>query len=151
MTRETRSTGPQNNRGYRIKDHVNMSKSSPTSPSIPTPSIAVSFPSSNSVQNEAFEVLVDLLASDGIDYVAPTGSVPREKCTSNTTLRDPSGRLDFAKIRSMFEGQNHPDTTGGKVPNSDAGGVDAVRDRPIEESTGNTQAGLDVHQAHRVC
>ena len=123
-----------------------MSKSSPTSPSIPTPSIAVS-----SAQNEAFEVLVDLLASDGIDYVASTGSVPRDKCTSNTTLRDPYGRLDFTKIRSMFEVQNHPHTTGGKVPNSGGGGVDAVRDRPIEESTGDIQAGSDVHQTHHVC
>lgn len=128
-----------------------MSKSSPTSPSIPTPSIAVSSSTSNSAQNQAFEVLVDLLASDGIDYVASTASVPRDKCTSNATLRDPYGRLDFAKIRSMFEVQNHPYTTGGRVPNSGAGGGDAVRDRPIEESPGDIQVGSDVHQSHHVC
>ncbi|KIM50761.1 hypothetical protein SCLCIDRAFT_765118 [Scleroderma citrinum Foug A] len=42
-----------------------MSKSNPTSSSMPTPSMAVSPPSSNNAQNKAFETLVDLLALKG--------------------------------------------------------------------------------------
>lgn len=43
--------------------------------------MTVSPPSSNSVQNEAFDVLVDLLATDGTDYVPSISS--RDSSTSN--------------------------------------------------------------------
>ncbi|KAL4080561.1 hypothetical protein J3A83DRAFT_4366918 [Scleroderma citrinum] len=119
-----------------------MSKSNATSPSIPTPSLmTVSPPPSNSGQNEAFEVLIDLLASDGADDVPLTGSVPRTKSTLNTALRDPSGRLDFAKIRSMFEAQNqtHAQSPSDKVPNSDVGDVELAPDWLSDENTGHVQ------------
>lgn len=128
-----------------LAEALHMSESNPTSPSIPTPSI-VNPPSSKSAQNEIFEALVNLLASDGIDCVPSTSTIPR----SNTGLRDHSGRLDFEKICSMFETRNHRQSTGGGVPNNGEGGVPgAVLDRPRVEKT--IQASLDVHQARRVC
>ncbi|KIJ60317.1 hypothetical protein HYDPIDRAFT_116299 [Hydnomerulius pinastri MD-312] len=56
----------------------------------------------STVSNDAFEALIDLLASDGID-----GS-PR---TNNITLRDSSGKLDFEKIRSMYGGHDRGGTS----------------------------------------
>jgi hypothetical protein len=62
---------------------------------ISTPSQAQS-----TVSNEAFDALIDLLASDGIDE--NTSELPGRPAT----LRDPSGKLDFDKIRTMFAAQN---------------------------------------------
>lgn len=57
----------------------------------------------STVSNEAFEALIDLLASDGIDE--NTSELPGDR-TRPATLRDPSGKLDFDKIRMMFAAQN---------------------------------------------
>lgn len=54
----------------------------------------------SSVSNDAFEALIDLLASDGIDDSSP------ERAGGNVSLRDPSGKLDYDKIRTMFATQN---------------------------------------------
>ncbi|KAI6131128.1 hypothetical protein EDD16DRAFT_1539090 [Pisolithus croceorrhizus] len=84
-----------------------------TSPSIPTPSLSTGDQTADGVPNEAFEALIDLLASDGIDDVPPTSSVPRARITADgAALRDESGRLDFEKICSMFQGQNHAESQG---------------------------------------
>ncbi|KIK17118.1 hypothetical protein PISMIDRAFT_685658, partial [Pisolithus microcarpus 441] len=66
------------------------------------------------VPNEAFEALIDLLTSDGIDEPPPsTSTVPRARVTAEgAALRDESGRLDFEKICGMFEGQNHAESQG---------------------------------------
>ncbi|KAI6104840.1 hypothetical protein EDD16DRAFT_1635804 [Pisolithus croceorrhizus] len=85
-----------------------------TSPSIPTPSLSTGDQAADGVPNEAFEALIDLLAFDGIDDVPPTSTVPRARITADgAALRDESGRLDFEKICSMFEGQNHTESQGG--------------------------------------
>ncbi|KAI6027912.1 hypothetical protein PISMIDRAFT_15384 [Pisolithus microcarpus 441] len=67
------------------------------------------------VPNEAFEALIDLLTSDGIDEAPPgTSTIPWARVTAEgAALRDESGRLDFEKICSMFEGQNHAESQGG--------------------------------------
>ncbi|KAI5984453.1 hypothetical protein EDD15DRAFT_2583346 [Pisolithus albus] len=86
-----------------------------TSPSIPTPSISTGEQTADGVPNEAFEVLIDLLTSDGIEdppLSAPTASGARVTA-EETALRDQSGRLDFEKIRSMFEGRDHGESQGG--------------------------------------
>ncbi|KAI6017175.1 hypothetical protein BKA83DRAFT_4325186 [Pisolithus microcarpus] len=85
-----------------------------TSPSIPTPSISTGEQTADGVPNEAFEALIDLLTSDGIDDAPPTSTVPRDRITAEgAALRDESGRLDFEKICSMFEGQIHAESQGG--------------------------------------
>ncbi|KAI5995070.1 hypothetical protein EDD15DRAFT_714725 [Pisolithus albus] len=86
-----------------------------TSPSIPTPSISTGERTADGVPSEAFEALINLLTSDGVDDAPPsTVTVPRARVTADgAALRDESGRLDFQKICSMFEGQNNADTQGG--------------------------------------
>ncbi|KAG6337377.1 hypothetical protein ID866_1700 [Astraeus odoratus] len=96
-----------------------MSKGSATSPSIPTPSIAASSPSTSATRNDAFEALIDLLAFDGADDVSPTSAILQSRSTPTTVLRDSSGRLDFGKIRSMFETQNQIKRQRGEVYNGD--------------------------------
>ncbi|KAI6027901.1 hypothetical protein BKA83DRAFT_4235517, partial [Pisolithus microcarpus] len=85
-----------------------------TSPSIPTPSISTGEQTADGVPNEAFEALIDLLTSDRVDDAPPTSTVPQARVTADgAALRDQSGRLDFEKICSMFEGQNHAESHGG--------------------------------------
>lgn len=60
----------------------------------------------STVSNQAFETLIDLLASDGMDESPPTLPRDRARTQPNPTLRDPSGKLDFDKIRLMFAAQN---------------------------------------------
>lgn len=57
----------------------------------------------STVSNDAFEALVDLLTSDGIDENLP-GDHTRPQ--ANVSLRDSSGKLDFDKIRLMFTSQH---------------------------------------------
>ncbi|KAF8838903.1 hypothetical protein BDN67DRAFT_1012737 [Paxillus ammoniavirescens] len=59
----------------------------------------------STVSSEAFEALIDLLASDGIE---DDSAIPetRTRAQSNVTLRDSSGKLDFDKIRLMFAAQH---------------------------------------------
>jgi len=64
----------------------------------------------STVSNEAFEALIDLLATDGTDEDLPTDPVLPQ---ANVTLRDPSGRLDYDKIRIMFAAQNRVSTAPG--------------------------------------
>ncbi|KAI6015389.1 hypothetical protein BKA83DRAFT_4341327, partial [Pisolithus microcarpus] len=85
-----------------------------TSPSIPTPSISTGEQAADGVPSEAFEALLDLLTSDGIDDAPPISTVPRARVTAEgAALRDESGRLNFEKICCMFEGQNHTESQGG--------------------------------------
>ncbi|KAI5984403.1 hypothetical protein EDD15DRAFT_2375227 [Pisolithus albus] len=67
------------------------------------------------VPREAFEALIDLLTSDGVDDApSSTPTVPRARVTADgAAVRDESGRLDFGRIWSMFEGQNNADSQGG--------------------------------------
>jgi hypothetical protein len=67
--------------------------------SIPTPQ------TQSTVSSEAFEALIDLLASDGIE---DDSAIPetRTRAQPNVTLRDSSGKLDFDKIRLMFAAQH---------------------------------------------
>ena len=58
------------------------------------------------VSNEAFEALIDLLASDGLDQNPSILPGNRTRPQANVSLRDPSGKLDFDKIRTMFAAQN---------------------------------------------
>ncbi|KAH7885162.1 hypothetical protein F5I97DRAFT_1340732 [Phlebopus sp. FC_14] len=67
------------------------------SDALPTPPIPQS-----PISNDAFEALIDLLASDGIDNIHS----PRAGHQASVELRDSSGRLDFDRIRSMFATQN---------------------------------------------
>ncbi|KAH0832273.1 hypothetical protein J3R83DRAFT_13266 [Lanmaoa asiatica] len=60
----------------------------------------------STVSNETFEALIDLIASDGIDENPSTLPGDPARRQPNTTLRDPSGKLDFDKIRLMFAAQN---------------------------------------------
>lgn len=55
------------------------------------------------VSNEAFESLIDLLTSDGIDE-NPSGCSARTQ--PNVALRDSSGKLDFDRIRRFLTAQN---------------------------------------------
>ncbi|KAI6011298.1 hypothetical protein EDC04DRAFT_2580569 [Pisolithus marmoratus] len=85
-----------------------------TSLSIPTPSTPTNPQAADDAPNEAFEALINLLASDGIDDVPPTSVVSRTRNTAGgAALRDASGKLDFEKIRSMFEGQNQTSSQAG--------------------------------------
>jgi len=67
----------------------------------------------SAVSNEAFEALIDLLAFDGVDEYPSKQPANASHTQSNVTLRDPSGKLDFDKIRLMFAAQNgtHPVST----------------------------------------
>ncbi|KAI5995096.1 hypothetical protein EDD15DRAFT_2575027 [Pisolithus albus] len=110
-----------------------------TSPSIPTPSISTGEQTADGVPNEAFEVLIDLLTSDGIEdppLSAPTVSGARVT-TEETALRDQSGRLDFEKICSMFERRDHGESQGG-IPVG-AGEPDG---RELDSLGGGTQTDL---------
>ncbi|KIK93384.1 hypothetical protein PAXRUDRAFT_829034 [Paxillus rubicundulus Ve08.2h10] len=64
----------------------------------------------STVSSEAFEALIDLLASDGIE---DNSAIPetRTRAQPNATLRDSSGNLDFDKIRSMFAAQRETQGT----------------------------------------
>ncbi|KAF9219197.1 hypothetical protein BS17DRAFT_437212 [Gyrodon lividus] len=78
---------------------------------MPTPSQTQS-----TVSSEAFEALIDLLASDAIDDNPTSLPRPRTLAQTNVMLRDSSGRLDFDKIRSMFavQDESHGATTTAK-------------------------------------
>ncbi|KAI5995130.1 hypothetical protein EDD15DRAFT_2518317 [Pisolithus albus] len=85
-----------------------------TSPSIPTPSISTGEQTANGIPSEAFEALIDLSTSDGIDDPPPASTVPRVRVMADgAALRDESGRLDFEKICSMSEEQSHAESQGG--------------------------------------
>ncbi|KAI6140671.1 hypothetical protein BKA82DRAFT_1001075 [Pisolithus tinctorius] len=118
-----------------------MSRSTaPTSPSIPTPSISASPQAADGAPNEAFEALIDLLASDGIDDAPPASAVPRRarSTSGGAVLRDASGRLDFEKICSMFEGQNLTASQGGAPVGSIA------PDQQVPDSLGESvKTGVD--------
>ncbi|KAI5994073.1 hypothetical protein F5J12DRAFT_418600 [Pisolithus orientalis] len=118
-----------------------MSRSTaPTSPSIPTPSISASPQAADGAPNEAFEALIDLLASDGIDDVPPASAVPRRarSTSGGAVLRDASGRLDFEKICSMFEWQNLTASQGGAPVGS------IVPDQQVPDSLGESvKTGVD--------
>lgn len=58
------------------------------------------------VSNEAFESLIDFLASDGIDEIPSKHTGNHTRPQANMSLRAPSGKLDFDKIRLMFASQN---------------------------------------------
>ncbi|KAF9235673.1 hypothetical protein BU15DRAFT_77798 [Melanogaster broomeanus] len=80
------------------------------SDSIPTPPQPQS-----TVSSEAFESLIDLLASDGIDH-EPTrlhAARARAQPKAPVVLRDSSGKLDFDKVRLMFAAQNDLEGRGG--------------------------------------
>ncbi|KAI6094336.1 hypothetical protein F5141DRAFT_1069846 [Pisolithus sp. B1] len=85
-----------------------------TSPSTPTPSLSTSDPPTDGIPNEAFEALINLFTSDGIYDVPPTSTAPQARVTvGRALLRDESGRLDFEKICSVFERQDHTASQGG--------------------------------------
>ncbi|KIK16291.1 hypothetical protein PISMIDRAFT_686463 [Pisolithus microcarpus 441] len=110
-----------------------------TSPSIPTPSISTGEQTANGVPNKAFEALIDLLTSDGIDDVPPTSTVPQSRIAAEgAALRDQSGRLDFEKICSMFEGQNHAESQGGTLV-----GVVEPDQRVLDSLGGGAQTDVD--------
>ena len=56
------------------------------------------------VSNQAFKALIDLLTSDGTDET-PSRLV-ENRPQANLSLRGPSGKLDFDKIRMTFASQN---------------------------------------------
>ncbi|KAI6027876.1 hypothetical protein BKA83DRAFT_4123756 [Pisolithus microcarpus] len=91
------------------------------------------------VPNAAFEALIDLLTFDGIDDAPPsTATVPRARVTpERAAFRDQSGRLDFEKICSMFEGQNHAESQG-RIP---AGAGEPDR-RVLDSLGGGTQTDV---------
>ncbi|KAI5995087.1 hypothetical protein EDD15DRAFT_2365996 [Pisolithus albus] len=109
------------------------------------------FETADGVPNEAFEALIDLLTSDGIDDAPPgTSTVPRARVAGDgAALRDESGRLDFEKICSMFEGKDHMGSQGGipvgageqdrRVADSLGGGAPTVvvnrRDIRVEDTS----------------
>ena len=64
------------------------------------------------VSSEAFEALIDLLTSDGIDETP--SRLAENRPQANLSLRGPSGKLDFDKIRMMFAAQNESQC--GRVP-----------------------------------
>ncbi|KAI5995071.1 hypothetical protein EDD15DRAFT_2429186 [Pisolithus albus] len=111
-----------------------------TSPSIPTPSISVGEQTADGVPSEAFEALIDLLTSDGIDD-APlsTSTVPPARVTAEgAALRDQSGRLDFGKICSMFEGKDLAESEGG-IPV----GAGEPNRRVLDSPGGGTQTDVN--------
>ena len=87
----------------------------------------------SSVSNDTFEALIDLLTSDGIDE--NPSNLP------GNSLRDPSGKLDFDKIRVMFSSQNVPKPLGGeKKP------VQRVQSPILPNDEGDSD---DEHHSHR--
>ncbi|KAG6375918.1 hypothetical protein JVT61DRAFT_2786 [Boletus reticuloceps] len=80
------------------------------------------------VSHDAFEELIDLLASDGID---DSSSKLAGQDQANVSLRDPSGKLDFDKIRLMFSAQNGASSTKHRVlvtaPHEDGDSDDEAR------------------------
>ncbi|KAF8441043.1 hypothetical protein L210DRAFT_959868 [Boletus edulis BED1] len=80
------------------------------------------------VSNDAFEELIDLLASDGIDH---SSSKLAGQDQADVSLRDPSGKLDFDKIRLMFSAQNGASSTKHRVlvtaPHEDSDSDDEAR------------------------
>lgn len=62
----------------------------------------------STVSNDAFEVLIDLLASEGIDENPSNLRGNHTRPQADVSLRDSSGKLDFDKIRLMFASQNAP-------------------------------------------
>ncbi|KAI5988328.1 hypothetical protein EDD15DRAFT_2531704 [Pisolithus albus] len=84
-----------------------------TSPSIPTPLNSYGAQTADGVPSEAFEALIDLSTSDGIDDPPLASTVPRvQVMVDGAALRDESGRLDFEKICCMFEEQSRAETQG---------------------------------------
>ncbi|KAH7905322.1 hypothetical protein BJ138DRAFT_1118580 [Hygrophoropsis aurantiaca] len=86
--------------------------------------------------NTSFDALIDLLASDDPLEDSARGSIDTQKLV----LRDPSGKLDFDKIRSMFSRQ----------PHVSPGGLQLTHGKDVSDRVTaiNSQQRSEIEQGH---